>query len=120
MNRDCLFIFPEATPSNNKIIRLHWTERRKENNRVHVIMRGIIGPWSKPMERCELYIIRYGSRSLDADNLAGGFKFLIDSLVKNRVIADDNQKCITKKEFNQEKTPRIDERTIVRIFEVTK
>ena len=112
------FTFPEPTPSNNQIMRMHFWTRKKENERVHWIVRGLIGPWTQPLKRCELHITRYGSRELDADNLAGGFKFLIDAVVNNRIILDDRPGCITRKSFNQERCKRREQRTLVRIYEV--
>jgi len=113
------FIFPEATPSNNQVMRWHLWNRKKENDRVHWIMRQIIGPISKreTLELCELHITRHGARQLDYDNLAGGFKFLIDSLVNNRVILDDRPACIVEKRFEQVKCKRAEQQTIIQIYD---
>lgn len=114
-----VFDFPEATPSNNKIMRMHYWKRKKENERVHWITRAIIGYRSAPpITRCKLIITRHGSRLLDDDNLAGGFKFLIDSLVNNKIIQDDKPSCIVAKEYLQLKTSRTMEKTTVEIYQL--
>lgn len=100
---------------------MHWRARQKENNRVYLEMRHILGAacWFKPFDQCTLTITRYGSRALDDDNLAGGFKFLIDALVKNNIIADDNPGCIIGKDYRQEKCARKNERTLIEVEEIT-
>jgi len=64
-----------------------------------------------------LIITRYSSRLLDADNFAGGCKFLIDAIRRAELITDDNPAAVTM-EFHQQKCPRIDERTEIQVYEI--
>ena len=66
--------------------------------------------------RIRLLITRYGSRMLDADNLAGGCKPLIDAVRRAGLIADDDPKSV-EIVFAQHPCKRGDERTEVEVYE---
>ena len=76
----------KLTPSLNETQRMHWTDRRKEIVTWRWLLRASNvsgGPFKK------LVVTRVGSRLLDADNLAGGAKNLVDAIRKEGLIEDD-------------------------------
>ena len=118
-------ILTQLTPSNNVLIRMHYRARKRlkesymwellaamnENgiNQVNVV----------PGDRKKLMIISYRKKLLDPDNLTGGLKVLIDSLVDMRLIHDDSPKYLEMQEPGQ----RIDlknSRTEIYISDVSK
>ena len=109
---------PFATPSNNTVMRMHHRERSAEHKRYMWLVFAEISPTCPYFERCIVTIARHGARSLDWDNMGGGLKFLLDALVKNKVIKDDNPKCITELNLRQIKTKRKDEKTVIIIESV--
>ncbi len=66
--------------------------------------------------RFRLLISRYAARSLDADNLAGGCKPLIDAIRRAGIIPDDDPKTVVL-EFAQHGCRKGDERTEIEVFE---
>lgn len=66
--------------------------------------------------RYRLIVTRYSSRPLDADNLAGGCKPLIDAIRRAGLIPDDDPKTVIL-EFAQHGCLKADERTEVEVFE---
>lgn len=69
-----------------------------------------------PIVKCRVEIIRYGSRGLDYDNLVGGAKGLVDTLVRTGWLRDDSAKWAAI-EYRQEKCKRGEEKTVVRVWE---
>lgn len=62
-------------------------------------------------------ITRFAPRLLDADNLAGGCKGLIDAVRRAHLIPDDDPRSIAI-EFRQQQCSRIDQRTEIEIWTV--
>ena len=83
---------PIPTPSLNQIQGKHWTTVRALNQNmklaVMVALAGVQVP--KAEGKRKLAITRHGKGTLDADNLAGGCKGLIDALKVRGVIQDDS------------------------------
>ena len=83
---------PETPPSLNEILRMHYHERHKENER----WAGLVAMFDnrrkrgEPFKKASVTITYYfGNRvKRDPDNFAG--KFILDSLVKTGVIEDDS------------------------------
>jgi len=109
-----IFEIPEATPSNNVVMRMHHRKRSREHIRVAWLVRSIVGH-RKPVKECKMKITRYGDRFLDWDNMSGGLKFLLDAMVKCNLVVDDNPNCITALELHQVKCKRKDEKTVIEI-----
>jgi hypothetical protein len=85
----------EATPSLNRIWCKHWTRafelRRKWHTLVRVARIEAKIASAKPLStRVLVNVTRYGPRMLDHDNFVGGCKFLIDGLVKERLVENDD------------------------------
>jgi len=69
--------------------------------------------------RFRVRIERRGAKLLDADNLAGSCKWLVDALRYRGYIPDDSPECITL-EITQVKTPRKEDRgTLIEISPIT-
>ena len=65
--------------------------------------------------RIEVCITRFGTRLLDADNLAGGCKYIIDGLRYTGVIPEDNPAAIILK-IRQEKAKKGERGTLIEVF----
>lgn len=104
---------PFATPSNNVVMRMHHRERSAEHERYQWIVCAANNLNMDYFERCVITVARYGARPLDWDNMGGGLKFLLDALVKNKIIKDDNPKCVIELNLRQIKSKRKDEKTVV-------
>lgn len=100
----------KATPSLNEVNKMHWSQRNRLrgewqwlvkaavlNDRVTVVTH----------EKAKITIERYGPRRLDHDNLVGGAKQLMDSLVREGFVVDDSPKHLLP-EYRQhiDKIPR--------------
>jgi Holliday junction resolvase RusA-like endonuclease len=92
--RVIILTIPKASPSLNTINGQHWNHYRQQKRAwldliwVAKLDAGIYG---MPMfERAKVSIERFGTRSLDVDNLTGGCKMLIDSLRQLGLIVDDS------------------------------
>jgi Holliday junction resolvase RusA-like endonuclease len=106
----------EATTTNNKIMRMGRFARHREHARYDWLVKSALaGRQCKPRETCIISVTRYGSRLLDWDNMGGGLKFLLDALTHNRVIMDDNPRCIIRLHLYQRPCKRKEEKTIVEI-----
>lgn len=44
----------------------------------------------KPLRKCSLTLVRYGTKYLDFDGLVGSFKPVVDGLKYSEIIIDDN------------------------------
>ncbi len=106
---------PEATPSLNAVNRMHWSRRNRLrgewqwlvkaevlNRKIHV----------KASEHANVTITRYGPRVLDHDNLVGGAKQIVDSLVWEGFLIDDTPAHLTTTYVQHIGKPS---RTVVRI-----
>lgn len=95
----------EPIPSLNKTIGGHWSRQLKHRRRWQWLTRAAIRraqifippKWAKARIRIE----RYGARILDADNVRGGAKALIDALKYEEIIADDSPAHIGEPEIRQ-------------------
>ena len=74
-----------------------------------------VGPLHERFDKCAVTVTRHASRQLDWDNMGGGLKFLLDAMVKNKIIVDDNPDCVVSLDLKQEKCKRKDEKTVVEI-----
>jgi len=107
---------PEATITNNKLIRMHHRAKTKEHRRYDWLVKAGLNGWSgEPKKHCVITVTRHASRLLDWDNMGGGLKFLLDGLVHNGVIEDDNPNCIINLRLRQKKAKRKEERTIIEV-----
>ena len=112
MTDEITFTLPFAMPSLNVAFRTHWAKRAKDTGALRLqIMAAIGGPRhfpAEPWRRAHVTIERRGRRLLDADNLAGSCKSIVDCLcVQSRthptglgIVVDDRPELMTM-EFRQ-------------------
>ena len=109
---------PELTPSLNVTLGGHWISRYKR--RKHWSMLVLVAKSEarvfhvEPLEKASVTVTRYGGKKLDADNLAGGCKDLIDGLRDNGFIVNDDPDHLSVK-FSQYPGVRRGKRTVIEI-----
>lgn len=84
----------EATPSLNPLLGQFWAKRHKDRKRWRWLVRAArlaadAFP-TAPLQKARITIVRHGRRQLDTDNLYGGTKLLVDSLVREGFVIDDS------------------------------
>lgn len=89
---------PAATPSNNKLLRMHW--RAKEKIRADwqwMVKAAVLNDRIRvtSVDHAHVTIARFGPKLLDMDNFIAGTKYLMDSLVKEGFMADDSPAHLT-------------------------
>ncbi len=94
---------PEASPSLNQVIRMHWAKRKRCKAdwaamiaaEIMAVRRSFPGLELRATGRRYLLIERYGKRSLDPDNLVGGAKEVItDNLRHFGLLLDDTDRTV--------------------------
>ena len=106
-----LIILPVVTPSNNKLLRMHYFSRKKEKE---IYQKWLIAAGVKDLKfkalgkKRTVEIHSFRKRRLDPDNLIGGMKLLIDSLCDVGLIWDDSPKYLdlTVIQETERKNPR--------------
>lgn len=98
-------------PSCNSAAAPSWRTRHAERRKWHAAVAAAVlmelGRWPTPLAHARVTITRCSAGpEPDGDNLASGAKFLLDGLVKCRVIADDRPSCIGTPTFAWERVPR--------------
>ena len=94
-----LFI-PSLPGLNTSTRRRHWSQQHKEAVQweslvwAEMAMAGQEKP-TEPWEKVRCRLTRCSSRQPDYDNLVASFKVVLDSLVKNSVLADDRPQNFT-------------------------
>jgi Holliday junction resolvase RusA-like endonuclease len=109
------FELPFATPSNNAVMRMHHRTRTVHHKNYTFKVWLAVGGAHIGFDKCKVTVTRHASRQLDWDNMGGGLKFLLDAMVKNKIIVDDNPKCIVSLDLKQEKCTRKEEKTVIEI-----
>lgn len=104
---------PIVTKSNNQLLRMHWAVRRRI--KVSYMDELLVAIRESKYANRELltnkkrkcHIISFRKRLLDADNLVGGLKPLIDCLVEWKLLKDDSPEFVELKiEQKKSKHPR--------------
>ncbi|WP_299948061.1 hypothetical protein [uncultured Microbulbifer sp.] len=125
------FTLPQATPSNNQLLRMHWRKRRAVKKQLAMevaaalVRSGQRRP-NEPLAQVYIEIERGSAGELDDDNLQGGTKLLIDVLEKPSqtnphglgLIENDNNQCVVKRRVTQAPAKRGQGYTRVLIAEV--
>ena len=91
------FSLPYVAPSLNRSLRQHWAVRRKVQKQLDLIVSALCPKFPRPeaSDRCQVTITRIGKRLLDADNLAGSAKQIVDSLKYAKAFVDDSRDHVT-------------------------
>ena len=110
-------VVTSATPLLNPYLRLHWAKRRKLGQFWDWSIKQALGRCKAPgLTKCNILIERYESgRAPDIDNLTGGVKCAIDSLVKCGVIVDDNPQVIQSLKVIAKKCKRGEGKTVIKV-----
>ena len=94
MKKQISFIIPRVPPSLNTMLRVHWHERQKEQERWNIYA---LSCWLAKGKQVFLkpvklsYAISFSSnRKRDLDNYIGGTKYITDALKKNFFFRDDS------------------------------
>ena len=85
----------------NRIARLHWSKIAKEAKKWHeIVMYSTAGKRpTAPLSKAFLRLTRASSTISDFDGLVSSFKYVIDGLVVNRVLANDTPLVIGSPEY---------------------
>jgi hypothetical protein len=116
-----IIIYPEASPSNNILLNMHYRDKTREHKRVTALMfyaikQSLPGRALKKKMRCHAIVTRCGERALDWDNYGGGLKFIFDALIKCGVIDDDNPKVVLSLKLKQRRCKKNEECTIIELI----
>lgn len=89
-------VIPRLTPSLNEYLGMHWIDKNKLMKTWHWEVRAAMKETYEEIRfdhpKRKVKIISFRKRLCDPDNLAGGFKPLIDALVLNNLLIDDADK----------------------------
>jgi hypothetical protein len=96
---------------------VQWEENKEWHRLVHLHVLKKGAPL-KPLNRCELKLVRHGSVPLDYDNLVISFKSIVDGLVEAKVIADDSFAVTGPWEVSQVKVPRKNTCVSIQVWEL--
>lgn len=114
--------FLGRVPGNNGtggLLRLHWAARKKLAERLDWIVRAQTSYCHTGAVHLELVRYSMSSTLMDYDNLVSTGKFVLDSIVRRKVIVDDNPSVIVTRLYRQEKVKGKDEqRTVITITDV--
>lgn len=95
----------EPIPSLNKTVGGHWSRQLQHRRRWQWLTRAAVRRAQifvpPKWVRAKIRIERYGQRILDADNVRGGAKALIDALKYEEIIVDDSPAHIGEPEIHQ-------------------
>jgi Holliday junction resolvase RusA-like endonuclease len=114
-------ILPFVTPSVNKLLRMHYFARKREQDKYKkwLAAAGAVDRrFNAEKEKRHVEIHSFRKRRIDLDNLIGGMKLLIDALCDVGLLWDDSPRYLdlTVIQETDGKNPR----TEVSIFEETK
>lgn len=94
-------VVPDLTPTNNVLLRMHWRRRQALNRdwvwliKAALLCNNIDLKKFSFGKRRHVHIMSYRKKLVDDDNLIGGTKSLIDSLVANKILIDDDPEHLT-------------------------
>lgn len=106
---------PTATPSLNKVKRMHFHAYRRLREQYETILRSRMHGFDLANGMRQVAITRWGSRELDLDNFVGGCKPLVDALKRCGLIVEDSPKYV-RINYTQRKSPRKEVRTVVEVW----
>jgi len=110
------------TPSLNKLLRMHWAERKKQKDDLAWEVYAELekrNPGYEVMlipQKARLEITSYRKSFLDKDNFIGGLKQLVDVIKELRLIYDDSPEYITLKAEQRIEKKRKNQRTEISIY----
>jgi len=112
-------VFPRIPLSNNRTIRMHWAQRRKDGQAWQMVVDAVCGrPHFPTVSAVTLEITVFRNRLQDPDNAIASLKPLIDALNRADWLADDDCHGLTLV-AHQAKVPKKEERTEIE-WKITK
>jgi len=110
---------PYLPPLNTAHTRRHWAVAHKERHRIDDLVLAALprGARSMRLQRARIRLVRHSSVEPDFENMALGFKGLIDSLVSLGVLVDDGPRVL-EREYAWEYAPRGKGQVSVSVAEV--
>lgn len=100
----------------NQLYRRHWSVVMRESKKWQKLVaeQMLINRWNvlEPLKKAKLTITRYSVREPDFDNLVSSGKFLIDALVKNKVLIDDKVSIIGESKYLWQKVSKLKEQKV--------
>lgn len=81
----------------NQLLRKHWSVVMKEKRLWHDLVGWSLKARERPSEplgRARIWFTRRSRSEPDPDGLVGGFKYVLDALVANRVLVDDTRQVV--------------------------
>ncbi len=118
MDNELSFTINKKLWSQNERDGAHWAVRKKDRDDWYRRILLILGPIGLGIHKATgprlMTIVRYGSRQLDAANMAGGAKGLIDAIVAHGLLQDDTPDDVVIT-YEQRKCKRGEEKTEIRI-----
>ena len=105
----------DIPPSLNKVLRMHWTKRRKL---LEAWMWMIRVAWGHPLTTCQIKrkvtITLHHSRLFDKDNAYGACKVIFDALKSQGLIVDDSPEWL-EASVKQEKCKHKERHTVIQL-----
>jgi len=112
-------IIDKLTPSNNKLLRMHWRKRHQLNqewrDEIYFWCMNNLKSITPKSEKKKVKIISYRKKLIDPDNFTGGLKPCVDALKYSRLIFDDSPEYLELE--TEQKIDREHQRTIIEIKE---
>lgn len=117
------FTIPRVPLSPNRMLRMHWAKRRKEQNSWVPEMFASLSPentewmrlWARRDKKVKVKITVHHKRLFDPDNLYGSVKFILDVMRHLGFLKDDSPKWLKLKVYQRlVKKPR-QPRTVIQV-----
>ena len=83
---------PRTAPSLNRLLRLHWADRRKlkDDWQWLLLAERAKGNFPKHQTKLKITITRFSPKLLDTDNLYGSCKIVLDAMKAVGILVDDS------------------------------
>lgn len=108
---------PEVAPTLNKMLRAHWSERKKQKDRWRMlILEALRGHRPLFDDHDLIYDRGWCGRRADWDNVGASLKPILDALTDLRIIPDDSPKYIKSVTLKQTRYRKRRDRKTILVF----
>jgi len=113
-------VIGKVTPSGNEMLRMHFRNRKREQNYFAALLLGQIRQHepTKAVGKRRVTIERHGRKMLDTDNAYAGVKCLMDELRKFGLIVDDRPDLCELVVTQHKLMPKCDPHTVILIEDI--
>lgn len=113
------FVIHNVPMSLNEALRSHWSKNSKESKAIHAEMAYFLKRHipKTPIKKAKVTLWRYSSGRLDRDNKFFTCKYILDNLVKLKVLENDTEESVVHIEVNQMKIKKGEPKRIVCLLE---